>query len=82
MNTALARTAPPRIDLATKIRFDSEEELWHRLGAMDVTILRTGASRQYSENWAKAFGQKKGKASPVKKAAGKKRTARGKAAKK
>ena len=49
---------------------------------MDVTILRTGASRQYSENWAKAFGQKKGKASPVKKAAGKKRTARGKAAKK
>ena len=39
-----------------------------------MTILRTGSSKKYSENWSKAFGKKKtaGKSVTKKKSASKK----------
>ena len=39
-----------------------------------MTILRSGSTKQYSENWAKAFGKKKTKAASKSKATAKKKS--------
>ena len=43
-----------------------------------MTILRSGASKKYSENWSAAFGEKKKKSAKKKSASTKRRTTKAK----